>query len=238
MQLKLDSHTHTLASGHAYSTILENAKVAADKGLSLLAITDHAPCMTGSPGKFYFYNFRVLDRMLHGVEMLYGVEADIIDFDGKLSMEQSMLDQMDIGIASFHEIVFPSGSKAENTRAFLGAMQTPNISILGHPDDGRVSIDTEAVVKEAKRVGVLLEINNSSLKPGHHRQNSWENYREILKLCEKHGTMVALGSDAHFAPAVGEFGFVLQLLEEMQFPEELIVNADPARLKEVLAKRK
>ena len=238
MQIKLDSHTHTLASGHAYSTILENAQAAADRGLSLLAITDHAPCMLGSPTLAHFYNFRVLDRVLHGVEMLYGVEADIIDFDGKLSLEQRMLDQMDIGIASFHEIVFPAGSKAENTRAFLGAMEIPNISIIGHPDDGRVPFDAEAVVKEAKRAGVLLEVNNSSLKPGHHRQDVRENYRELLKLCEKYGAMVSIGSDAHFATAVGKFDLACALLAELQFPEELIVNTDPTRFKEILAKRK
>jgi len=238
MQIKLDSHTHTLASGHAYSTILENAQVAADKGLSLLAITDHAPGMIGSPTKAHFYNFKVLDRVLHGVEMLYGIEADIIDFDGKISMEQEVLSRMDIGIASFHEIVFRSGSKAENTRAYLGAMQTPGIAVIGHPDDGRISLDYEALVVEAKRVGVLLEVNNSSLSPGHHRQNAWENYKEILKLSEKHGALITLGSDAHFATAVGELDSALRLLEELQFPEELVVNTDPARFKEILAKRK
>lgn len=43
MDIVVDSHTHTIASGHAYSTILENALAAKNKGLKLLCTTDHAP---------------------------------------------------------------------------------------------------------------------------------------------------------------------------------------------------
>ncbi len=49
MEIVLDSHTHTLASGHAYSTIIENALASKNKGLKLLFTTDHAPEMPGSP---------------------------------------------------------------------------------------------------------------------------------------------------------------------------------------------
>ena len=238
MQIKLDAHTHTLASGHAFSTILENAQVAAQRGMSLLAITEHAPCMSDAPPMTYFNNYRRLDQELYGVEMLYGVEVDITDFDGNVSMNQRMLDKMDIGIVSFHETICTAGSRAENTRAFLGAIQTPGVSIIGHPDDERIPLDYEALVLEAKRVGVLIEVNNSSLDPTHHRQNTWENYRTILALCERYGAMVALGSDAHFAPAVGTFDRALALLEEVNFPEELVVNTDPERFKEMLRKRK
>jgi len=238
MQIKLDTHSHTLASAHAYSTILENARVAADRGMELLAITDHAPCMDDSPHIMHFINYPRLDKTIYGVEMRYGVEVDITDYEGSVSMEQALLDEMDIGIASFHEVVLRSGSKAENTRAFLGAMQTPNISIIGHPDDSRVPIDFEALVIEAKRVGVLIEVNNSSLHPSHFRQGARENYKTILKLCEQHGVSIALGSDAHFALAVGDHSMALALLEEVGFPEELVINTDPARFREVLAKRK
>lgn len=238
MQIKLDAHTHTLACGHAYSTILENAAVAAERGLSLLAITDHAPCMADAPPVSYFYNYALLDKVIHGVEMLYGVELDITGYDGNLSMDQRLLDLMDIGIASFHEVICRAGSRAENTRAYMGAMQKPGVSIIGHPDDGRIPVDYEALVLEAKRTGVLLEVNNASLEPTHYRQNTHENCRTLLALCEKHGAMVVLGSDAHFAPAVGNFDPALALLEEVGFPEELVINTDPVRFKEMLAKRK
>ena len=42
MEYIVDTHTHTIASGHAYNTILEMAKAASEKGIKLLGITDHA----------------------------------------------------------------------------------------------------------------------------------------------------------------------------------------------------
>jgi len=238
MQIQLDTHTHTLASAHAYSTILENARAAADLGLSLLAITDHAPCMEDSTHLLHFVNYDILDRVVYGVELLYGVELDIVDYSGSVSMEAHLRQRMDICVASFHNIVFPPGSKAENTRAYLGAMEQSGVAIIGHPDDGRVPVDYEALVRGAKGTGVLIELNNSSLRPGHFRVGARENAKTVLSLCERYGVPIAVGSDAHFAPAVGNLDLALALLEEIQFPAELVINTDPAALKQVLERRR
>jgi len=149
-----------------------------------------------------------------------------------------MLDKMDLGIASFHEVVLGAGSRVENTRAFLGAMQTPGVSMIGHPDAGQIPLDYEALVREAGRVGVLLEVNNSSLEPSHYRLNARENYKTMLALCERYGTMVVLSSDAHFATAVGDVARAQALVKELRFPEELVANTDLERFKEILKKRK
>ena len=82
MDLKIDLHTHTIASGHAYSTLLENLQEAKGKGLKMLAITDHGPQLAGGPQLFYFGNLRVLPREYLGVELLRGVEANILDSNG------------------------------------------------------------------------------------------------------------------------------------------------------------
>ena len=47
MKIELDVHTHTIASGHAFSSLQEMVRAAADKGLKLLGITEHTP---GIPG--------------------------------------------------------------------------------------------------------------------------------------------------------------------------------------------
>ena len=49
MKYIIDTHTHTVASGHAYSTLIENAKAASAKGLKALAVTDHGVAMPGGP---------------------------------------------------------------------------------------------------------------------------------------------------------------------------------------------
>ena len=69
---KLDSHTHTLASGHAYNTIMEMAKAAVDQKLELLAVTDHAMAMPGTCHSFYFMNLRSLPaiRTMPGIRSI------------------------------------------------------------------------------------------------------------------------------------------------------------------------
>ena len=98
----LDTHTHTLASGHAYSTIRENAHMAAKKGLELLAITEHAPYMLGTCHDYYFQNLKVVDRNAYDVPLLLGAELNILDTRGRVDLELSTLKQMDLAIASMH----------------------------------------------------------------------------------------------------------------------------------------
>ena len=58
MRLLADLHTHTLASGHAYSTLTENAQAARLKGLELIAITDHGPTVPQGAHPWYFWNLK------------------------------------------------------------------------------------------------------------------------------------------------------------------------------------
>ena len=77
-----DLHTHTIASGHAYSTIKEMAIAAEEKGIRLLGITEHSKGMPGSCQDIYFSNLRVVDRKIGEVALAMGVELNIIDYDG------------------------------------------------------------------------------------------------------------------------------------------------------------
>ena len=74
MRILMDLHTHTVASGHAYSTIMENAKAAAEKGLEGIAMTDHGPAMPGGAHLYHFWNLTALPQQIAGVRVLRGVE--------------------------------------------------------------------------------------------------------------------------------------------------------------------
>lgn len=82
MRVEIDTHTHTLASGHAYNTLNEMAQAAADKGLKGLAITEHAPEMPGTCHLFYFQNLRIVPRKKYGIELLLGTELNIMNAAG------------------------------------------------------------------------------------------------------------------------------------------------------------
>lgn len=227
----LDVHTHTIASGHAYCTIHEMASAAAAKGLQVLGITEHAPSMPGTCHKFYFHNLKVVPRKLHGIHLLLGAELNILGPDGQVDLEERELRNMDVTIASLHLPCMKPASPAENTEAYLNAMKNPYVNIIGHPDDGRYQIDYPALVQGAREYGKVLELNNHSLEPSCFRQGAKENDTEILKLCMKYQVPVIMNSDAHFDSAIGEFDMARDLLTQLNFPEELVLNRSVAALK-------
>lgn len=224
MKYILDSHTHTIASGHAYNTINEMAQAASERGLELLAITEHAMEMPGTCHEFYFLNLKVLPRKICGIEVLFGAEVNIMDYDGRLDMKHNLLERMDVVVASLHIPCIKPGTEAENTRALLKTMENPAVNIIGHPDDGRYPVDYEALVLGAKEHHVLLELNNSSLRPGSSRRNARPNDIRMLELCRQYRVSVIVDSDAHCAWDAGNFDYADALLKELDFPEELVVN--------------
>lgn len=230
----MDLHTHTLASGHAYSTILEMAQAARDKGLQLLAMTEHGPAMRGSCQHTYFENIKVIPRERFGVRTLFGVELNILDPEGHVDIEERLLPAMDICVASLHIPCYAPRSMEENTNAYIRAMENPYVNIIGHPDDPRYPIDLKAVVEAAKENHVILEMNNSSLAPTSFRKATKEGYLEFLELCQSYDQPIIMDSDAHVDIDVGNHCYVAEILEEAQFPEHLIMNTDVEKVKPYL----
>ena len=224
MKILLDTHTHTLASGHAYSTLEENVKHAAHIGLEAIAVTDHAPMMAHTTCHAYFANLHVIPRILHNVRILRGIELNIMDFDGTVDMDDKILSRLDLAIASLHVPCIKPGTKEENTNACLKAMEHPWIDILGHPGDPRYPLDYDALVQRAKETHTLLEVNNTSLIPGGFRDGSAENIEYMLRLCKKAQVGIVVGSDAHFYTSIGDFTLAKALLKKVDFPKHLICN--------------
>ena len=234
MDYLLDVHTHTVASGHAYNSIMEMAKAGFDKGLKLLGITEHAPMMPGSCNSMYFRNLKVVPRSLCGIEIMLGVELNILDFDGHVDLDAHALRQLDIRIASLHSVCILPGTKEENTKAVLGAIHNPMVDIIGHPDDGIYPLDYKPIVEAAKETHTLLEVNNNSLNPMGARKNTRGNLITMLELCREYGQPVIMNIDAHVFSDVGRRDFSEELIRELDFPEELIVNRSVETFKEYL----
>jgi putative hydrolase len=232
----LDVHTHTIVSGHAYNTLKEMALSAADKGLELLGITEHAPSMPGTCHEFYFGNLRAVDRNAYGVELLLGSELNIMDYNGTIDLPEEKLGKLDYAIASMHDVCIDPGTITENTAAIIGAIKNPYVNIIGHPDDGYYPLDYEAIVLAAKEHHVLLELNNSSLRPDSHRLNAWDNDTKMLTFCKKYGACIVMNSDAHVDTAVGDHQYSQGLITKLHFPEDLVVNTSVQKFKSFLRK--
>lgn len=234
MKYVLDSHTHTIASGHAYSTVHEMAKAAADKGLELLGITEHAPAMPGTCHEYYFQNLKILPGKLYGIEVMFGAEVNIVDTEGTLDMEDELLKKMDVVIASLHIPCIRPGTIEQNTTACLHAMENPWVNIIGHPDDSRYPLNYEALVRGAKDCGILLELNNNSLNPMGSRQNPVPNDIRMLNLCKQYQVPIIINSDAHTQEEVGNHCYTDEILARTEFPEKLIVNRSVAEYKKYI----
>lgn len=229
MKYLSDLHTHSIVSGHAYTTLLENINYCAEKGIKILGTSEHAPSMPGAPHYWYFGNLKVVPRVINGVTILKGCEANILDLEGSLDMPDEAAKYLDYMIASFHEAVFKPRSKEENTAAILNVMDKyDKVEILGHLGNPNYELDYEAIVKKAQEKDIMIEINNSSLL-GSSRIGSDVNCKKVALLCREIGTKVILTSDAHINTCIGVFNKGIELLEEIQMPKELVMN-DPEKL--------
>ena len=234
MKIELDVHTHTIASGHAISTLQEMAQAAAGKGLKLLGITEHSPGVPGSCNPIYFRNLHVVPRQMYGIELLLGAEINILDGEGNLDMDENCMRMLDIRIAGIHSLCYSYGTVDENTHGMVKAVSNPFIHIISHPGDGTAELNFEPIVLAAKEHYTLLEINDSSLKPTRNKPNARENNLSILRLCKRYEVPVILGSDAHISFDIARYDYLYDLLQLTEFPESLIMNRDVKSFKEYL----
>ena len=140
MNIELDVHTHTIASGHAFSTLQEMAQAAAAKGLKLLGITEHSSGIPGTCDPIYFRNLHVVPRRMYGIELLLGAEINITDFNGNIDMDEFYLRMLDIRIAGIHSLCYTHGTKEQNTNGMVNVISNPYINIISHPGDGTASL--------------------------------------------------------------------------------------------------
>lgn len=222
---EFDPHTHSIASGHATScTITDMAKKAVSLGLKMIGITDHGPATPYSCLPSYFRNLSFSPRERLGIEIMIGAELNLLDNSGSVDLDHDILKHLDYAIVSMHPQTFKPGTAAANTAAYIRSMKHPNVKILGHCDDSRFPVDYDTLVKAAKERRVLLEINNSSLRPDGYRGNARPNILSILECCARYSHPVVLSSDSHGTEHIGDFCLAASLIEETAFPQSLVLN--------------
>lgn len=222
MHIEVDSHTHTVASGHAYSTLAENVEAASKRGIRLLAITDHGPQMPGAPHFWFFMNMRVIPRVMNGVGILRGVEANIITYDGDIDIDENIADNMDIILGSLHEPLIEPTNISKHTDGVIKAMASGTIDVFAHGGNPAFPIDHIEVARAAAHHNVLIEINNSSFTTSRH--GSRKNCENLAEAVAHQGGYLTFGSDAHIARNVGGFTECLDVVNTCNIPEENILS--------------
>lgn len=230
-----DLHIHTVASGHAFSTVGEIISSAKENGMKLIAITDHGPALPGGAHLYHFWNTRVLPDSQDGVRILKGAEANIIGPDGEIDLPLDLLGHLDIVLVALHiKCGYEGETKEDNTETLIKAIEKHHINVIAHPGNPLFPIDFDKLCEKAKEKNVAIEFNNSSYTDATSRSGSYDLDVELAKAVKRHKNAVVLGSDAHIASDVGKFDRALKLLDKAGIEKQQILNYSTKEVLEFL----
>lgn len=202
--LDLDIHIHSIASGHAFSTLHELVTTAINRSMKVIGISDHGPSMIGAPRESYFTMTRDINTFSKDIIVLFGCEANILDINGKIDLSVETVEQLNYVIAGLHKLTpYNYNDCLSNTKALIACMEKNRIFALVHPINGIFKIEIRPVVEAAKYHNIALEINDRELS--HCSSDTYKNYIKLVEQCVKYGVPMIVGSDSHTLKTVGVF---------------------------------
>jgi DNA polymerase (family 10) len=221
--LQGDVHMHTIETD-GRNTIVEMAEAARERGYKYMAITDHSKNLAFANGLDdaraveHIERIRATGEKFEGIRIFAGIEVDILA-DGSLDLSDSVLEQMDLVIASVHSHF--NQSAEEMTARLLKAIENPNVSIIGHPT-GRILLrrdaypyDMDAVLEAAARNKVAMELNaypdRLDLSDRH------------LRMAKQHGVKIVINTDSHHTTHMEKIRYgVLQARRAWLTPDDVL----------------
>jgi DNA polymerase (family 10) len=226
--LKGDLHMHTNESD-GRNTIREMTDAALACGYRYIAITDHSKNLAMTNGLDekralkQIQQVHEVDRQMEGrIRVFTGIEVDILA-DGALDLDDEVLAQMEIVIASVHTRF--EQSREEMTARVIRAIENPNVRILGHPT-GRLllrrepfALDMGTVLRRAAELGVAVEHNAAP-------ERLDLNDRD-LRLAKELGCRIVINSDSHDARNLGKMDYGLRQLRRAWLGPEDVLNTLP-----------
>jgi DNA polymerase (family 10) len=227
--LRGDVHMHTHATD-GRNSIREMADAALKVGYQYIAITDHSKNLAMTNGLDekraleHLVRIREVDKEMEGrIRIFTGIEVDILA-DGALDLDNEVLAQMDVVIASVHSRF--DQSRDEMTARVLRAVENPNVRILGHPT-GRLilrrepfALDMGAVLRRAAELGVAMEHNAAPER--------LDLCDRDLRLAKKSGCRIVINTDAHDTRHLGKMSYGLcQLRRAWLEPKDVLNTLQP-----------
>jgi DNA polymerase (family X) len=227
--IKGDVHMHTTETD-GLNSILEMAEAGIARGLQYIAITEHTKNLAMTNGLDekraleHMKRIREVDQQMEGrIRILTGIEVDILA-DGSLDMDDEVLAQMDVVIASVHSRF--EQPREEMTARVLRAVENPNVRILGHPTGRQIlrrepyAMDTGAVIRRCAELGVAVEHNAAPER--------LDLSDKDLRLAKECGCRIVINTDAHMTRAVGEWRYGILQLRRAWLGARDVLNTLPA----------
>jgi DNA polymerase (family 10) len=220
-----DVHMHTVATdGH--NTIREMADAALAIGYSYIAITDHSKNLAMTNGLDdkraleHMHRIREVDREMEGrIRVFAGIEVDILA-DGALDLDNEVLAQMEVVIASIHTRF--DQPRDEMTARIVRAIENPYVRILGHPTGRQLlrrepfALDLGLVLSRAAQLGVAIEHNAAPERLDLSDRD--------LRLAKELGCKIVMNSDSHEARHLGRMQYGIRQLKRAWLGPQDVLN--------------
>jgi DNA polymerase (family 10) len=224
-----DVHMHTVETD-GRNTIEEMAEAARERGYQYMAITDHsknlafANGLTDERALAHIERIRGVDKTMKGIRIFAGIEVDILG-DGSLDLSDSVLEQMDIVIASVHSQF--NLDRTAMTDRLLKAIANPNTSLIGHPTGRQLlrreayQFDVDAVFKAAAKHRVAMELNSY---PERLDLNDVH-----LRMAKQHGVKIVINTDSHHTSHVEKMRYGITQARRAWLTKDDVLNTLPAQ---------
>jgi DNA polymerase (family X) len=225
--LQGDVHMHTVETD-GKCTIEEMAVAARERGYKYMAITDHSKNLAFANGlddkraEAHIKKIRAASKAIEGITIFAGIEVDILA-DGELDLSDSVLEQMDIVIASVHSHF--NQEPAQMTDRLLRVIENPNTSLMGHPT-GRMLLrregftyDYDKVFAAAAKAGVAME------------QNAYPDRLDLrdqhLRMAKAKGVKFIINTDAHHTSHMEKIRYGVLQLRRAWLTKQDVLNTLP-----------
>jgi DNA polymerase (family 10) len=225
--LRGDVHMHTTETD-GRNSIEEMAEAARERGYQYMAITDHSKNLAFANGLDdkraleHLERIRAANHAIEGIHIFPGIEVDILA-DGSLDLSDSVLEQMDVVIASVHSHFQQSSS--EMTDRLLRVISNPRVSLLGHPT-GRLLLrregydfDIDSVLKAARERQVAMELNA--------HPDRLDLCDRHLRLAKQHGVKVVINTDSHHTSHLDKIRYGVVQARRAWLTSEDVLNTLP-----------
>ncbi len=234
--LKIDLHLHTIASGHAYNTILEYINQAKKLKMKIIGISEHGPAGDIFISEIYFKVLYRIPRVIDGIMILRGAEANIINKKGALDISDKTIKKLDYVIAGFHEgTPYKNLGRENNTNTIINCIKSHKVNIISHPFKMDVyDIDIKKVSQTACDYGVLLEINTHYIDDHKIKPNTIENLIKMVEVVKKNNKKIIVNSDAHNIWELGDDRALKKIKNKIGLIDKLIINNYPKELLKLL----
>ncbi len=235
--LKIDLHIHTIASGHAYNTILEYINRAQELKMKIIGFSEHGPAVPGSINEVYFKCLDRLPRYVDGVMILRGAEANILDRKGTLDIsDKTIKNKLDYVIAQFHKNTGWEDAGIEvNTATLIKTIKSGKINIISHPyRHDKFPLNVKKISEEATKNNVLLEINFHYILDNKIKDTIISDLKIMVETVKKYKKKILLGSDAHNIWELGDDSALKKIKKEIGLTDNLIINNYPKELLKLL----